>query len=274
MPRPRRTDPRRRGLADSGPQPQRDPLADARSCRHPHRLRQADRGAVDLRAGVDPVALILGLEDVALEGGLDPQVRADLAGQGGDVVEAVDRLLERHEIGEAQRPALAAGGDHPHLRPSQRRQRVQQAEADAVAVEGGVGDAVEGEGQRSVGAALDGGVPREADVVPAMLGAIAAGERRLAALEGEPREPGRNRPPLVIAHRPVDATHDLASAGVDVADVAGFDDQRERAGANGQALGQRRVAAVDEAGLFGVEAGVGHRPIMPGCTPCSTVSSR
>ena len=59
----------------------------------------------------------------------------------------------------------------------------------------------------------------------------------------------------MVAHCPVDPPHHFAPADVDVADVAGLDDQRHRAGADGLALGQRLVAAVDEAGTVGAASG-------------------
>ena len=150
--------------------------------------------------------------------------------------------------GKRSSARLAVGGRHADPRAGQRRQRVQQAQADAVALEGRVGDAVEGERQRAVGGALDGRVPGERHGVVPVLGAVAAAERVGAASSANPDEARRNRAPGVVAHRAVDAPHHFAPADVDVADVAGLDDQRQRAGADGQALGQRRVAAVDEAG--------------------------
>ena len=103
-----------------------------------------------------------------------------------------------------------------------------------------LGDAVEGERQRAVGGALDGRVPVERDRILPVLGVVAAAERVGAAFEREPREPRRNRPPGVVAHRAVNPPHHFAAADVDVADVARLDDQRQRAGAD--APGARAAA--------------------------------
>src|SRR5690606_2224110 len=100
--------------------------------------------------------------------------------------------------------------------------RMQNAEADAVAVKRSPGRAVHLVDDRPVRPSLDRAPPSEVNIPRYMLSGELDNERVAAILDRELRVAGLERAPISVAHCHVEATDDLHSAGGDIAQVAAF----------------------------------------------------
>ena len=221
-------------------QPDRDPLADARARFDRDREGQAQRRAVGLERGVGPVALVLHLEGVAFHQDFGLHAGHHAVGERPDVEEGLmgGDALRKSAVGHAAIDVRhrAWGARQGH--------RVQDAEADPVALEAGARFAVEGEDDRAVGGAGDAALPEEVDVGLAVGDVVADREGVGPGFDLDVGKLGADGAPVVVTDGGVDPAHDLVLAEPDVAQVAVIVQRRERPRAERDRFRQRFVLAV------------------------------
>ena len=215
------------------------------------RMREAgsERCGIGLERGVAPVALILDLEQGPFElegdphtiGHLDIQAvegREQCRGQAPDEVLRPD-IGRKRALVHALRCARAEAATGV-------LGRVQDAPADAVELHRGIRDPIEAEREAAVLSSRELAVPGEIHAQGG-IGAVrveAQREAALAGIEADAAEVRCDRSPVAVAHRCVQAAHDLDLAEAHVADIRAFQLGDERACAHRAPLGWRLITSV------------------------------
>ena len=245
------------GLARLAEQAERDRLPDARALHDLDRERQGERRAVGLERVVGPVALVLGLEGLALHAQLGLDTGRHLV---RDRAQAEERLVRRDEPREDACPPLAVDGLDRAGTAGARGRRMQHAEADPVAEERRAGAAVERVDDAAVGAALDPALPVEGDRPATVTRDEMDAERLGIGLDRQVLDLAGHGRPARLTQREVDPAQHLALAEPDPAQLATIEDDAQRT--RTQRDGEPR-SRVDLRGGRGLRALVRHRD-----TPC------
>ena len=147
-------------------EPQGDRLADPLAGLDRDRERQAERGAEGLERGVDPVPLVLRLEQVSLELQLGPQPRLHLVGESAQLVEGLRGATER---GNDEAPVVPSPSSYRHFAPA--HSRIGCSTQNPIRLRRNVvlGLPFHPEADRAVGVSDDPTVPREIDLTAAVL---------------------------------------------------------------------------------------------------------
>lgn len=201
-----------------------------------NRVRDPERGAVGLERGVGPVPLVLHLEQVALE----PDVGLDAArGRPADPAHLLEWLVRRDPHGKRAdgRPVRSVDG---HRQPGH-LERVEEAEADPVAEEAGLGCPVHRVRDRAVRPAADPPVPAEREVPFAMARRERDLEGVAVILDLDVLESPCDRAPALIAHGDVDSADQLVTTEPQPAQLRALEGDRQRAGAENPAPDRRVV---------------------------------
>ena len=202
------------------------------------RKAQRQRRGVRLEVGVGPVAMVLQLEQVAVEphhrlGALDDadgELRIRLEHARERAVNDALRVdgLRQHAL------ERAAGGGRT-VAPSDRAgQGVMDVEADLAVLEDALAAAVHGVADGAIGRALDDPEPLEPDVLVTMAGR--EGDPEPVAVDGVDPVPvhGRDGVPGSVANGDVGSLHQLHVAEAHVPQVRAVERGRDRSGAEGQ----------------------------------------
>jgi hypothetical protein len=222
---------------------------------------ELERGRVRLERRVGPVALVLGLEEIALELETRDEPVGDLD------LELVERREDR-----LREPAL------PELRPDRVRElpgnhafgragavaaagvlsRVEDAEADPVVEKLALGRSPQRVVDRAVGAACELPVPAEVDLLLPVPRLEGQAERVARVLDLEIVDLDRQRGPVPVAHGDVEAAQKLDVACPDVAEIDSFELAIDRTGAELAPLDRRLVPPVPDAMALGCRRGIRH----------------
>lgn len=234
-----------------GKQAQGDGLADDGAGWDFDGERVAERGAVGLEAGVDPVALVLGFEGIAFKAGFGPEAGPDRVGEGGELVEPPDGLLGGDQFGERQVGVTAVAVLDAAGPSGAFADGMQNAEADAVAAEGGPGTAFEGIGEGAVGVPFEAAGPGEMERSLMVFGFELDGKGVLGEVAVTFDEAGRDGAPAGVANGGVEAAKHFMVAEADTTEEAGggIVEGGEGAGAKGDFGGRGlRLAPEREGG--------------------------
>ena len=201
-----------------------------RPCLDLHGERQTQWRAVGLEAGIDPVALVLHLEQVAGKLHFGPHAGGHFMGQPRQVVQPLHGLLGGDRVGETEFLFGAVGIARPARSSGALADGMQHAKADPVAAEGALRFALERKSNAPIVRATDIGTPDEVDFPFAVRARIADMETRIGYLDFQIRNHPGHRVPVVVAHGGVNAPDDLAFAPFHITKVARIEEQRERSG--------------------------------------------
>ena len=211
-------------------------------------IAEGERRRVGLERAVRPVALVLHLEEVALEGEAHGRVIVEVdlelfEGREERVDRAVPDLLGADE--ERQLTLDRPAGRPGPVRAPRAVGRMQHAEADPAVEEVGFGDPVQLCRNGSF-RSLDRALPAEVDLIGSVPRLEADREPIARRLDLQPGDLGRDRVPLAVADRDVEAADDLRRSGTAVAEVGLLELELDRAGAHETAFDRRLVPPVPE----------------------------
>ena len=239
----------RRARLLAGAAPERDTLVERlpRDCFVDE--PEAERRGIRLERRVGPVALILHLELVALEGERRRHVRGELhvqavPGAREREIDPADQTLREDRPRKLPRGAPARGR-RPIATADVGIRRMKDAETDPAVAKGPAGDARHRVGQRSVHAPLDSPAPLELDLPGRAERTERDQEGVLAPLDAEVGDHRRDRAPGLVAHGDLDQPGKLDLATRDVREVDPAEDGGKRARAHGdlRRLGRSRGTA-------------------------------
>ncbi len=241
-----------------------EPLHEGLSSCQRVRETERDRRRVRLEVRVGPVAVILGLPQIAFE--LEEQRSAAVEQDVEPVVGREQRIDDT--VDDRLRPDQ--GRELPFDRPLRRSRPIRapgrlapgvmDTQADSVVLQIALRAPLERGGHLPSGVAADRPVPREVDVVTRVPHVKADVERVIAGVDFETGDRARNGVPVPVTHCRIDATDELGPTEAHVAKIDTVEEHRHGACAQKAHLGRRLGRAVQQ----GVSSGsVDHRRSPP-----------